>query len=82
MEGVESPVLGESKDQPLNSKAPKKKYGQSIEASKCYKDKPLPDIQKEDYDWPEDVSDLLAAPVQKLTAGQNIIILAEQDCNK
>ncbi|KAL2054398.1 hypothetical protein ABVK25_005146 [Lepraria finkii] len=55
MEGVESPVLGESKDQPLNSKAPKKKYGQSIEASKCYKDKPLPDIQKEDYDWPEDV---------------------------
>ena len=55
MEGVESPVLGESKGQPLNSKAPKKKYGQSIEASKFYKDKPLPDIQKEDYDWPEDV---------------------------
>ena len=55
MEGVESPVLGESKGQPLNSKAPKKKYGQSIEASKFYKDKPLPDIHKEDYDWPEDV---------------------------
>ena len=54
-EDVESPVLGESKEQPLNLRSLKRKNGQSIEAGRFHSDKPLPDIQKEDYDWPEDV---------------------------
>ncbi|KAL2036497.1 hypothetical protein N7G274_010763 [Stereocaulon virgatum] len=55
LEGVESPVLGESKEQPPNSKTLKRKNGQLIEPRNSHTDKPLPDIQKEDYDWPEDV---------------------------
>ena len=52
VEGGETTALAEINDQP---KAPKKKYGHPIEAGKYHKDKPLPNIQKEDYDWPEDV---------------------------
>jgi len=39
----------------LKPKATQKKYGRPMEAAKYYKDKPLPEIQKEDYEWDEDV---------------------------
>lgn len=47
----DTPTRGDS----LKYKAPQKKPGRSVEATKYHKDKPLPDIQKEDYEWDEDV---------------------------
>ncbi|KAK4693175.1 hypothetical protein P7C71_g4175, partial [Lecanoromycetidae sp. Uapishka_2] len=42
-------------DDPLKSRALRRVSGKSIETAKYRKDKPLPDIQKEEFDWDEDV---------------------------
>lgn len=52
------PFAGETQiksDDLAKSKAAKKTYGRSIEDAKYHKDKPLPEIQKEEYEWDEDV---------------------------